>query len=84
MIIEIQLKNIWTKIYLNGNMWARNSHGTILIATGDMFVDKDHWRKVIRDYTSQEGIVLQTLRNDKFKHIATCKGESCMWRIHCS
>jgi len=39
-------------------MWARNSNGTISIGVGDMFVDKDHWSKVIRDYAIQEGIAL--------------------------
>ena len=34
--------DVWTKIYLNGNIYAKDSNGTISINVGDMFVDKDH------------------------------------------
>lgn len=76
------IENVWTKIYLNGNMWARNSNGTISISVGDMFVDKGHWSKVIRDYAIQKGIALQRVKNDRSRHIATCRGELCTWRVH--
>ena len=35
-------KNIWTKNYLNGNTWVRNSNGSISVAVGHMFINKDH------------------------------------------
>jgi len=37
-------------MYENGIMWARNSDGKVSIAEGDMFVDKDQWSKVIREF----------------------------------
>ena len=42
-------------------MWARNSNRTFSIVDGDMFVDKDHWSKV-----------LETIQ---FKKVLHCKEE---------
>ncbi|KAJ8431021.1 hypothetical protein Cgig2_003836 [Carnegiea gigantea] len=66
-------KNLWNKMYENGNMWVRNSDGKVSIVVGDMFVDKDQWSKVIRDYAIQESFSLQRIKNDRFRHIAVCK-----------
>jgi len=77
-------KNLWNKMYKNGNMWVRNSDGKVSIAVGDMFVDKDQWSKVIREYAIQESFSLQRIKNDRFRHIAVCKVKTCTWRVHCS
>ena len=43
-------ENVWNKMYQNENMWPRNSDGKVCIAERDMFVDKDQWSKVIREF----------------------------------
>ena len=70
-------------MYENGIMWARNSDGKVSIAEGDMFVDKDQWSKVIREFTIQESFTLQKIRNDRYnKHITVCNVATCTWRVH--
>ena len=77
-------KNVWNKMYKNGNMWPRNSDGKVSIAEGDMFVDKDKWSKVIREFAIQESFALQRIRNDRYKHKAVCKVATYTWRVHYS
>jgi len=50
--------NLWTKIYHNSRMWARNPDELVLVAVGDMFVDKDQWSEVLRKYAIQEGFAI--------------------------
>ena len=76
--------NLWSKIYQNGRMWARNSDGSISIAVGDMFVDKAQWSEVLREFAIQEGFATQKIKNEKYRHIVRCKDNKCDWRIHCS
>ncbi|KAJ8437230.1 hypothetical protein Cgig2_012499 [Carnegiea gigantea] len=42
--------SMWNKVYQDGSMWARNPDGKVSIKAGDMFVDKEQWAKVIREY----------------------------------
>ncbi|KAJ8422045.1 hypothetical protein Cgig2_001037 [Carnegiea gigantea] len=50
-------ENIWTKIYLSGKMWARNSNRTFSMVDGDIFVDKDHWSKVLEIIQFKKGLI---------------------------
>ena len=57
--------NLWSKMYQNSNTWARNSDGSILVAVAYMLIDKDWWRKVIREFAIQEGFCLRRIKNEK-------------------
>jgi len=76
--------NLWSKIYQNSRMWARNTDSSVSITIGDMFVDKDQWSEVLREFAIQEGFATQKIKNEKYRHIVRCKDNKCDWRIHCS
>jgi len=70
-------ENMRNKTYETGNICARNCDGKVSIAERDMFVDKDQWSKVIREFAIQESFALQRIRNDRYKHITMCKVVTC-------
>ncbi|KAJ8426704.1 hypothetical protein Cgig2_020691 [Carnegiea gigantea] len=76
--------SMWNKVYQNGSMWIRDLNGKVSIKPGDIFLDKEQWVKVLRDYTIQEGICLKKVKNDKLRHIVVCKGKDCEFRVHTS
>ena len=76
--------NLWSKIYQNGRRWARNTDGSVLIVVGDMFIVKDQWSEVLREFAIQEGFATQKIKNENYRHIVRCKDNECNWRIHCS
>ena len=48
-----------------------------------MFIDKDRWSNVIREFAIQEDFCLQRIKNEKCRHIARCKTENCDSKVHC-
>jgi len=65
-------------------MRARNKDEKISLSLGDMFMDKDQWSQVIKEYVIQEGISLRKIKNDSFRHIVRCKNKGYQWRIQVS
>ncbi|KAJ8423236.1 hypothetical protein Cgig2_013488 [Carnegiea gigantea] len=63
------VRNVFSKMYQTGGMWARNKDGKIYLSVGDMFVDKEQRSQVIKEYVIQEGISLRKIKNDRFRHI---------------
>lgn len=79
-----QERNPQYLIYSNGEMWARSTDGSITLTVGDIFIEKQQYAQVLKDYAVQEGFSLSKIKNDKTRHTMRCKGQGCSWRIHCS
>ncbi|KAJ8432614.1 LOW QUALITY PROTEIN: hypothetical protein Cgig2_032895 [Carnegiea gigantea] len=54
------------------------------VTVGDMFIDKDQWSNVIREFAIREGFCLQRIKTEKCRHIARYKNENCDWKVHCT
>ena len=65
-------------------MWTRDLSGKVSIKPRDMFLDKEQWVKVLRDYAIQEGICLKKVKNDRLMHIVVCKRKDCEFSVHTS
>lgn len=49
-----------------------------------LFMDKNHFKSVLKDYCIQEGCAITILVADNTKHRCTCLVEVCNWRLHAS
>ncbi|KAL2892794.1 Ribonuclease R [Bienertia sinuspersici] len=58
--------------------------GKIRLKAWQLFVDKDHFKYVLRDYCIQEGFALVVKKADNKRYIAECVDIRCNWRIHAS
>ncbi|KAL2927480.1 Dihydrolipoyllysine-residue acetyltransferase component of acetoin cleaving system [Bienertia sinuspersici] len=50
----------------------------------DIFLDKEHFIEVVRDYSVQVGVDLIRVKVDSKRFTAVCANEDCPWRIHAS
>ena len=49
-----------------------------------MFMDKDQWSKVIREFAIHKSFPLQRIKNNRFRHIVVRKVQTHTWRVHYS
>ncbi|XP_021749127.1 uncharacterized protein LOC110714883 [Chenopodium quinoa] len=70
------------RLYMNGEVFEETEFGNIKLKPWQLFVDKDQFRDVLRDFCIQEGFSLVVRRADNFRYTAECADERCKWRIH--
>ncbi|KAI9164792.1 hypothetical protein LWI28_002184 [Acer negundo] len=56
--------------------------GRITIEVGQLFRNSTHFRKVLLDYSVQEGFKLRRIKNEKMRITYGCEANVCHWRAH--
>ncbi|KAL2933721.1 hypothetical protein RDABS01_016840, partial [Bienertia sinuspersici] len=73
-----------SRIYKNGHVYDDAEMGKIRLKSWQLFVDKDHFKDVLRDYCIQEGFALVVKKADNERYTAECADIRCNGRIHAS
>ncbi|XP_074304697.1 uncharacterized protein LOC141639481 [Silene latifolia] len=71
-------------MYRNGKLYDDKAFGSISLRSWMLFMDKEHFKDVLRDYCIQEGFYLIVLKADNTRYTAECGTVNCQWRIHAS
>ncbi|KAH9626339.1 hypothetical protein KSS87_000571 [Heliosperma pusillum] len=73
-----------TKMYNNGEIYDDKEFGSIRLRPWMLFMDKEHFKDVVRDFCIQEGFYVIVLKADNSRYTAECATANCNWRIHAS
>ncbi|XP_021747291.1 uncharacterized protein LOC110712855 [Chenopodium quinoa] len=73
-----------SRMYRNGEVYDDADIGRIRLRAWQLFMDKDHFRDVLRDFCVQEGFSLVVKKADNDRYTAECADLRCSWRIHAS
>ncbi|KAL2932594.1 NAD kinase [Bienertia sinuspersici] len=73
-----------SRMYKNGEVYDDAGIGKIRLRQWQLFVDKDHFKDVLRDFCVQEGFSLVVRKADNERYTAECADVRCSWRIHAS
>ncbi|XP_071918934.1 uncharacterized protein [Coffea arabica] len=69
---------------MGSKMWIYNPKDDIEFEKGQLFINVDAFRAVLKDYVIQKGFPLLRLKNERSRVTAICNAEGCQWRIHAS
>ncbi|KAL2937536.1 NAD kinase [Bienertia sinuspersici] len=73
-----------SRMYKNGEVYDDAGIGKIRLRQWQLFVDKDHFKDVLRDFCVQEGFSLVVRKADNERYTEECADVRCSWRIHAS
>ncbi|KAL2928480.1 Altered inheritance of mitochondria protein 23 mitochondrial [Bienertia sinuspersici] len=73
-----------SRMYKNGEVYDDAGIGKVRLRQWQLFVDKDHFKDVLRDFCVQEGFSLVVRKADNERYTAECADVRCSWRIHAS
>ncbi|XP_021717663.1 uncharacterized protein LOC110685445 [Chenopodium quinoa] len=72
------------KTYKNGKVWRHCEFGSITLEPWLVFLDKQSFTEVIKNFCVQEGFGVFLEKSDPQRFIARCAIDGCNWRIHAS
>ena len=73
------------KIMANGYLYDDTEViGSIKLKPWMLFMDRDHFKDILKDFCIQEGFHIIVVKSDKFRYTAECATLGCTWRIHSS
>ncbi|XP_074274033.1 uncharacterized protein LOC141597467 [Silene latifolia] len=72
------------ELWENGEMYDDKGFGAITLRPWMLFMDKEHFKDVLRDYCIQEGFYVIVVKADSKRYTAECATTNCEWRIHAS
>lgn len=65
-------------------MYVEEEFGKIELMAWMIFVDKEHFKGVLRDYYIQCGFDLVVVKSNPTRFTCLCKDLNCAWRLHSS
>ena len=71
-------------IYKNGKVVGDMPFKEVKLEKWMIFISKDHFLDIFRDFCIQEGFVVRVEKADNTRFTACCLVEDCDWRIHAS
>ncbi|XP_074270995.1 uncharacterized protein LOC141594912 [Silene latifolia] len=73
-----------SKLFKNGELYENKVFCAIRLKPWQLFMDKDHFKDVLRHYCVQEGFSLVVVKAESNRYTADCATTDCGWRINAS